>query len=83
MSIDEAIEELEGNEGNIRFERLLTICEVFYDKPRIKGSHHIFKTPWPGDPRINVQAAKGGKANPYQVRQVVQALKISKSRAEQ
>ena len=83
MSIDEAIEELEGNEGNTRFQRLLTICEVFYGKPRIKGSHHIFKTPWPGDPRINIQDAGGGKANPYQVRQVIQALKMSKSRAGQ
>lgn len=45
MSIDEALEELEGNELNIRFQRLLTICEEFYGKPRIKGSHHFFKTP--------------------------------------
>lgn len=79
MSIDEAIAELEGNEGNIRFQRLLTICEDFYGKSRIKGSHHIFKTPWPGDPRINLQDSGGGKAKPYQVRQVLQALKRSKS----
>jgi hypothetical protein len=79
MSIDEALEELEGNEGNIRFQRLLTICEEFYGKPRIKGSHHFFKTPWPGDPRINLQEGGGGKAKPYQVRQVIQALKRSKS----
>ena len=79
MSIDEALEELEGDEGNIRFKRLLTICEEFYGKPRVKGSHHIFKTPWPGDPRINLQeGGGGGKAKPYQVRQVIQALKRSK-----
>jgi hypothetical protein len=83
MSIDEAIEELEGHEGNIRFQRLVTICEAFYGKARIRGSHYICKTPWPGDPRINIQEAGGGKAHPYQVRQVIQALKISKSRAEQ
>lgn len=79
MSIEEAIEELEGNEGNIRFQRLLTICEEFYGKPRIKGSHHFFKTPWPGNPRINLQEGGGGKAKPYQVHQVIQALKRSKS----
>jgi len=32
-----------------------------------------FKTPWPGDPRVNIQNAKG-KAKPYQVRQVLQAI---------
>jgi hypothetical protein len=37
MSIDEAIEELEGHEGNIRFQRLVTICEAFYGKARIRG----------------------------------------------
>jgi hypothetical protein len=73
MSIDEAIEELDGNESNVRFSRLLAICEQFFGKPRKKGSHYIFKTPWAGDPRINLQD-DGGKAKPYQVRQVVQAL---------
>ncbi len=37
------------------------------------SSHAIFKTPWPGDPRVNIQNAKG-KAKPYQVRQVLQAI---------
>jgi hypothetical protein len=30
--------------------------------------------PWPGDPRINMQAGDGGKAKPYQVRQAVVAI---------
>ena len=29
--------------------------------------------PWPGDPRVNIQNAKG-KAKPYQVRQVLLAI---------
>ena len=36
-------------------------------------SHAIFKTPWVGDPRINIQDDKG-KAKPYQVRQVLLAI---------
>ena len=32
-----------------------------------------FKTPWPGDPRVNIQNAKG-KAKPYQVRQILRAI---------
>jgi len=56
-----------------RFSRLLTICETFFGTPRIAGSHHVFKTPWVGDPRINLQPSKG-EAKPYQVRQVIRAL---------
>ena len=40
----------------------------------IKGSHYIFKTPWKGDPRINIQK-EGKMANPYQVKLVLKALK--------
>ncbi|MCZ2117685.1 MULTISPECIES: hypothetical protein [Corynebacterium] len=32
-----------------------------------------YKTPWPGDPRVNIQNAKG-KAKPYQVNQVLEAI---------
>ena len=43
-------------------------------KPRQGGtSHTIFKTPWIGDPRINMQNDKG-KAKAYQVRQVLLAI---------
>jgi hypothetical protein len=43
-------------------------------KPRQLGtSHAIFKTPWVGDPRINIQDDKG-KAKAYQVKQVLQAI---------
>jgi hypothetical protein len=42
--------------------------------PRQSGSSHaIFKTPWPGDPRVNIQNAKG-KAKAYQVKQVLQSI---------
>ncbi|ELB90978.1 hypothetical protein Rwratislav_21608 [Rhodococcus wratislaviensis IFP 2016] len=48
-------------------------CDVFGD-PRQNGtSHAVFKTPWPGDPRVNIQKSKGGKAKPYQVDQVLAA----------
>jgi hypothetical protein len=33
----------------------------------------VFKTPWAGDPRVNIQSAKG-KAKPYPVRQVLSAI---------
>jgi predicted HicB family RNase H-like nuclease len=33
----------------------------------------VFNTPWPGDPRVNIQNDKG-KAKAYQVRQVLKAI---------
>lgn len=74
MDIEEALKELES-ETNVRFARLLKIAEMFFGKPRNRGtSHYPFKVPWQGEPRINLQKGKGGKAKPYQVKQVKIAL---------
>ncbi len=74
MNIEEALKELES-ETNVRFARLLRIAEMFFGKPRNRGtSHYPFKMPWQGEPRINLQKGKGGKAKPYQVKQVKVAL---------
>ena len=71
--IDEIIEKLEKEKSATRFAYLLRVCQEHFGNPRIKGSHHIFKTPWQGDPRINIQKSKGN-AKPYQVQQVIDAL---------
>jgi hypothetical protein len=52
---------------------LLQVCVKNFGEPRIRGSHHIFKTPWQGDPRINIQK-DGNMAKSYQVRMVVKAI---------
>ncbi len=80
MTIEEAIRELEGSESHVRFPRLLAICKSFFARPRIVGGHHIFKTPWAGDPRINLQKDKGS-AKPYQVRQVLRCLRRLKDQS--
>ena len=60
--------------ASIRYVDLHKVCGAFFGEPRQSGtSHAIFKTPWPTDPRVNIQNAKG-KAKPYQVRQVLLAL---------
>lgn len=47
---------------------------TYFGKPRnMAGSHRIYKTPWQGDPRINIQNSKG-KAKAYQVKQVLLAI---------
>ncbi len=73
--IEKLTKELESSEKNVRFSRLLTICENVFGEYRTIGSHHIFKTPWQGDPRINLQKLKGNLAKPYQVRQVLRCLR--------
>lgn len=72
-SIDRLIEELSEGRTNVRFAYLVRICQEYFGCERIRGSHHIFKTPWSGDPRINLQR-DGSKAKPYQVDQVIAAL---------
>jgi len=62
------------NPKGVRFNELRKICEYFFGEPRQSGgSHFVYKTPWHGDPRVNIQNDKG-KAKAYQVRQVLQAI---------
>lgn len=73
-SIAQILEQMASEPANVRFTDLQKVCEKFFGPPRQSGSSHvIFKTPWIGDPRINIQNAKG-KAKPYQVRQVLLAI---------
>ena len=62
------------NPRNIRFRDLLSFCQKHFGAYRVTGDHHIFKMPWPGDPRINIQPSRNGQALPYQVRQVRKAI---------
>jgi len=65
---------MKQNPTGIRFSDLSKVCDQFFGKPRkSSGSHRVYKTPWQGDPRINIQNNKG-KAKAYQVTQVLLAL---------
>jgi hypothetical protein len=60
--------------ANVRFSELMKVCRHYFGESRRSGgSHVIFKMPWAGDPRVNIQNDKG-KAKPYQVRQVLWAI---------
>ena len=68
------LEQMRREPANVRYNDLRKVCEEYFGKARQTGtSHAIFKTPWVGDPRINIQDDKG-KAKPYQVRQVLLAI---------
>jgi hypothetical protein len=71
--VEAIVEQMKGG-GVVHFGDLCRVCQHYFGKPRNSGtSHFIFKTPWQGDPRINIQNDKG-KAKPYQVRQVLAAI---------
>jgi len=72
-SIEELVKQIKENPKDVRFTDLCKVCDYYFGEARQKGSHHIYKTPWKGDPRINIQNDKG-KAKAYQVRQVIKAI---------
>jgi hypothetical protein len=73
-SVDKILKQMRVNPGNISFSELCKVCQYYFGEPRQQsGSHRIYKTPWHGDPRINIQN-DNGKAKIYQVGQVLKAL---------
>lgn len=58
----------------VRFSELRRVCEAYFGPPKQGStSHLVFKTPWAGNPRVNIQNDKGN-AKAYQVRQVLRAI---------
>lgn len=73
-NIEDTLVQMRRNPRGIRFNELCKICNYFFGEPRQTGSsHRVYKTPWQGDPRVNIQNAKG-MAKPYQVRLVLRAI---------
>lgn len=60
---------------SVRFGDLVKLCTHYFGEPRTNqgGSHMVYKTPWPGNPRVNIQDGKD-MAKPYQVKQVLEAI---------
>ena len=65
-SVEKILAEMRNNAANVRFADCLKVCTAYFGEPK-------FKTPWAGDPRINIQN-RNGKVAPYQVDQVVKAV---------
>lgn len=60
--------------NNVRFSDLSKVCQAHFGTPHgTATSHRVYRTPWAGVPRVNIQERKG-KAKPYQVRQVLEAI---------
>ncbi len=66
--------EKKANPKGIRFSDLKKVCKAQFGPPWQDGtSHCVYKTPWSGDPRVNIQG-KEGMAKAYQVNQVLLAI---------
>ncbi len=73
--IKKLVAQICNNPQDVRFNDLAKVCTHYFGEPRQQGtSHFVYKTPWQGDPRVNIQN-KQGKAKPYQVKQVLAAIK--------
>ena len=73
-NITEILSQMRSNPKAVRFKDLCKVYDSYFGTLRQSGSsHRVYKTPWVGDPRVNIQNSKG-KAKPYQVRQVLQAI---------
>lgn len=60
--------------ASVSFADLVKVCVHYFDEPRQRGtSHMVFRMPWPGDPRVDIQNVRG-MAKPYQVKQVLAAI---------
>lgn len=69
------IVDLQRRQSSIRFTELVKICTHWFGEPRLgSGNHRVYRMPWPGDPRINIQRGNSGMAKVYQVKQVIAAL---------
>ena len=72
--IEEIVAAMRRNPKGIRFRDLCRVCDSYFGKARQGGSsHRVYKTPWPGDPRVNIQNDRG-MAKAYQIKQVLKAI---------
>lgn len=73
-SIEKILASMENNSKGVKFSDLCKVCEHYFGKPRqTGGSHRIYRTPWQGEPYVNIQSKKG-KGKSYQVKQVLAAI---------
>ncbi|WP_299404006.1 toxin HicA [Acaryochloris sp. IP29b_bin.148] len=73
-SIDKIVAKMGNTPAGIKFSDLCKVCDHHFGEARqTSGSHRVYKTPWQGDPFVNIQPKKG-MGKPYQVKQVLAAI---------
>ena len=73
-TVTDIIQTMRTNPAGVRFAELCKVCDHYFGQARqTSGSHRVYKTPWLGDPRVNIQNDKGASKT-YQVKQVLKAI---------
>ena len=73
-SIETSVQKMRLNPKGIKFKELAKVCNHYFGlSHQTTGSHKIYRMPWQGDPRVNIQNSKG-QAKAYQVKQVLLAI---------
>lgn len=73
-SIEKILMRMRDQPKSVRFADLAKVCAHYFGPPRQSGtSHQVYRMPWSGDPRVNIQNDHG-RAKAYQVRQVLAAI---------
>ncbi len=81
-TLEKLIASMRNNPKDVRFADLAKICEHYFGKHHGSGSHRKYRTPWKGEPLVNIQEFKNGKAKPYQVMQVLSAIDMMEDENE-
>jgi hypothetical protein len=77
--IEDVLAAMRENPKGIRFRDACKVCDHFFGSPRQRGSsHRLYRTPWAGDPRVNIQNDHG-MAKTYQIRQILNAIEKMKT----
>ncbi|MBN1505789.1 MAG: hypothetical protein JW955_03030 [Sedimentisphaerales bacterium] len=54
-SIDDILAQMRGNPKGVRYADVCRVCDYYFGTARQQGtSHRIYRTPWPGDPRVEI-----------------------------
>ena len=82
--VEKIVQSMRASPASVAFADLERVCDHFFGPARrASGSHRVYRTPWQGDPRVNIQN-RAGTAKPYQVRQVLAAIdRLSLDEGEQ
>jgi hypothetical protein len=73
-SVAEIVARMRKSPSNVRFKDACKVATAYFGEPRQRRSSHcVWKMPWMGDPRINMQNDHG-KAKRYQVGQRLEAI---------
>jgi hypothetical protein len=73
--IKDIVDHMRSSPHDVSFTDAAKVCEHYFGIPRQNGtSHKVYKMPWGGNPRVNIQRGDNGKAKAYQVGQIIQAI---------